>query len=61
MQGARAAKGAADFFSGDGLAHVVDHDESSMGCVVQAEQGLAESCHGARVVFVLIVGRVERI
>ena len=55
------AKGAADFFSGNGLAHVVHNDESSMGGVAQTEQRLAEGSHGAGVVFILIVSGVERI
>src|SRR5215469_15947799 len=55
------AKGAADFFTGNGLAHVVHNDESSMGGVAQTEQCLAESGHGAGVVFILIVSRVEGI
>ena len=55
------AKGAADFVSGNGLSNMVDNDESRVRCIAQAEQCLAESRHGARIVFILIVSGVERI
>jgi hypothetical protein len=55
------AKGAADFFSGDGLADVVHNNQSRMGGIAQTEQSLTESRHGAGVVFILIVSRVERV
>src|ERR1700733_12311365 len=51
-------KGAADFFSSDGLADVVHNDQSSLGGIAQTEQCLKKNGHGTRVVFILIMGRV---
>src|ERR1700674_2974012 len=43
------------------LADMVDNDESGLGRITQPDQGLAESGHGAGVVFILVVSGVERI
>ena len=61
MQGAGAAEGAADLVTADGFAHVMHHDERGARSIAQAQQALAQSGHGARVVFILIVGGVERV
>src|SRR6202521_1210055 len=37
------------------------HDERRLGSIAQAQQGLAQRRHGARVVFILIVSGVKRV
>ena len=61
VQGTGAAKGASDLVPSHGFAHMVDHDQGGSGALAQAEQTLAQSGHGAGVVFVLIMSGVERI
>ena len=61
VQGTGAAKGASDLVPSHGFAHMVDHDQGGSGGLAQAEQTLAQSGHGAGVVFVLIMSGVERI
>src|SRR5215471_6375578 len=61
VQGAGAAEGAADLVATDGFSHVMDHDEGGAGSFAQAQQTLAQGRHGAGVVFILIVGGVERV
>jgi len=61
MQSAGAAEGAANLVAADGFADMMHHHQSGAGRVPQAQQGLAQRRHGARVVFVLIVGGVEQV
>src|SRR3989441_10247265 len=61
MQGAGAAKGAANLVAADGFADMMHHDESGAGSVAQPQKGLTQGRHGARIVFVLIVRGVERV
>ena len=61
MQGAGAAEGAADLVTADGFAHVVHHDQRGTRSIAQPQQTLAQSGHGAGVVFILIVGGVQRV
>ena len=61
MESGRAAESTAEFVASGGFADVMDDDESGVGLVAEAEQGLAKSGHGAGVVFVLIVSGVERV
>jgi hypothetical protein len=61
MQSTRAAKGAADFFAGNGFSGMVDDNQSSLSGIAQVQQCLAESRHSAGVVLILIVSGVERI
>ena len=61
VQRPAAAEGAADLIAADGLAQVVNDDQGGLGYVAQPQQCLAESSHGARVIFILIVSGVERI
>src|SRR2546421_4473079 len=59
MQSARAAERAADLITTDGFFYVMHDDQSCVRGIAQAEQSLAEGSHGARIVFVLIVSRVQ--
>ena len=43
------------------LFDMVDNNQGRLGSIAQPDQSLTESGHGARIVFVLIVSRVERI
>src|SRR5258708_18367030 len=61
MQRAGAAEGAADLVAANGFADMVHYNQSGPGSVAQAQQRLAESRHGAGIVFVLIVSGVERV
>src|SRR2546428_13109963 len=61
MQSAGAAESAADFITAGGFADMMHHDESGSRGIAQPEQRLTKSRQGARVVFILIMGRVERI
>ena len=61
VQRAGAAEGAADLVTADRFAHVVDDDQRSARSFSQTQQALAQSGHGAGVVFVLIVCRVQRV
>src|SRR5260370_31164386 len=61
MQRAGAAEGAANLVAADGFADMVHYNQSGPGSVAQAQQRLAESRHGAGIVFVLIVSGVERV
>src|SRR5215470_8965419 len=61
MQRTGATKGATDFLPADRFADMMHHDESGLGSIPQAQQGLAQSRHGAGIVFILIMSGVERI
>ena len=61
MQRAGAAKGAADFVAANRFADMMHHHQRGAGSVAQAQQGLAQRRHGARIVFVLIVRGIERV
>ena len=61
VKSGRAAEGAAEFMTAGGFSDVMDNDESRLGGVAQADEGLAESGHGAGVVFILVMSGVEGI
>jgi hypothetical protein len=61
MQGAGATKSAANLVAADRLADMVHNDESGAGGIAQAQQRLAQGGHGTGIVFILIVGGVERV
>ena len=61
VQGAGPPESAADFVATDGFAHVVDYDQCCSRSIAQAQQALAQSGHGAGVVFILIVGGIQRV
>src|SRR5229473_8238703 len=61
MQRAGAAEGAANLVAADRFADMVHDHQSGAGSVAQVQQRLAQSRHGARIVFILIVSGVERV
>ena len=61
MKSAGAAEGAADLITADGFSDVMNDNQSGVGSIAQTEQRLAERGHGTRIVFVLIVGGVQRV
>src|SRR5689334_12152329 len=61
MQSTGAAEGTADLVTANGFAYVVDHDQRGAGSLAQPQQALAKGGHGAGVVFILIVGGIQRV
>ena len=61
MQCAGATKGTADLVTRDGFADMMHDDESGPRSIAQTQQRLAQSRHGTRIVFVLIVSGVKRV
>ncbi len=61
IQSAGTAEGAADLITADGFVHVMHHDQGGARSFAQTQQALAQSGHGAGIVFVLIVGGAQRV
>src|SRR6516162_1331731 len=61
MQRAGTAESAANLMPADGLADMVHHHQSGAGSIAQPQQRLAQRGHGAGIVFILIMGGIERV
>ena len=56
-----AAEGAANLIAADRFANVMHDDQRRLGGIAQPQQALTQRRHRARIVFVLVVGGVQRV